>query len=346
MCSSQTCGELKSQHDWNPPREFPNTSKGIKNIHSDKRTQTGCIFRAPSLCFLPGASACNSGESWSPERARKNDGSSSRKLARVAFTASQLLELEKEFHFSAYLCRPRRLEMASLLKLTDQQIKIWFQNRRMKYKKDHKGKVTAWPSYSCQRLNVPSSAEAGTSVDVKDSDKLQLFDHRQPASVNSTLNNYGGRTYWFLPTKVTTPPTLDSRCAPQLALRQSDLPLTLVTELPQQNKGCTLVPPTLSYMWLFPMHLSAASMLRRSRICCPLELIYSQNEKNEASLLSWAKGQRITCYQSICRKAGRFYSVDKLQHSLWKNRDLLYMDSSPLIRLYLPSTENTMFKKA
>ena len=41
------------------------------------------------------------------------------KRERTAYTNSQLVELEKEFHFNNYVCRPRRHELANTLDLSE-----------------------------------------------------------------------------------------------------------------------------------------------------------------------------------------------------------------------------------
>lgn len=58
-----------------------------------------------------------------------------RSRSRTAYTQTQQLELEKEFLYSRYLTRTRRLELAKSLGLSEKHLKIWFQNRRMKLKK-------------------------------------------------------------------------------------------------------------------------------------------------------------------------------------------------------------------
>lgn len=63
-------------------------------------------------------------------------GSTSDKRMRTAFTSRQLLELERQFAANMYLSRLRRIEISTYLQLSEKQTKIWFQNRRVKYKKE------------------------------------------------------------------------------------------------------------------------------------------------------------------------------------------------------------------
>uniref|UniRef100_A0A0K0EWZ8 Brain-specific homeobox protein homolog (inferred by orthology to a human protein) n=1 Tax=Strongyloides venezuelensis TaxID=75913 RepID=A0A0K0EWZ8_STRVS len=58
-----------------------------------------------------------------------------RRKARTVFSDSQLQGLEKRFEVQRYLSTPERLKLANNLRLSETQVKTWFQNRRMKHKK-------------------------------------------------------------------------------------------------------------------------------------------------------------------------------------------------------------------
>ncbi|KAF0765156.1 homeobox protein engrailed-like ceh-16 [Aphis craccivora] len=68
---------------------------------------------------------------------KKHGCSGKSKRVRTIFTPEQLERLEMEFERQQYMVGPERLYLAHTLQLTEAQVKVWFQNRRIKWRKQH-----------------------------------------------------------------------------------------------------------------------------------------------------------------------------------------------------------------
>ncbi|KAJ7360217.1 Ventral anterior homeobox 1 [Desmophyllum pertusum] len=77
-----------------------------------------------------------------PERIQDNSGcvtgNKKKRRKRTIFTCEQLSRLESEFADQQYMVGAERQQLAEALNLSETQIKIWFQNRRIKWRKENK----------------------------------------------------------------------------------------------------------------------------------------------------------------------------------------------------------------
>lgn len=126
----------------------PNSNRSMQMQNASMmNSNNGYRHSLPSTSRLPTKYS-------TPTRGRKQ------KRIRTAFTSQQMMELEREFSLTRYLDRSRRIELAETLHLNERTIKIWFQNRRMKDKKD---KAESLEEDEDEATSTTSSSDVGNN---------------------------------------------------------------------------------------------------------------------------------------------------------------------------------------
>lgn len=129
---------------------------------------------------------------------QQSGGSHKKRKRRVLFSKAQTYELERRFRQQRYLSAPEREHLASLIRLTPTQVKIWFQNHRYKTKRaqsekggyEHQGN-----GHQQSGGQMPSPRRVAVPVLVRDG-KPCMNGSKHPDGVTSSA---GGAPHMLLP---------------------------------------------------------------------------------------------------------------------------------------------------
>ncbi|XP_018561463.1 T-cell leukemia homeobox protein 3-like isoform X2 [Anoplophora glabripennis] len=128
-----------------------------------------------------------------------------RKKPRTSFTRLQIAELEKRFHKQKYLASAERAALAKTLKMTDAQVKTWFQNRRTKWRRQTAEEREA-ERQAANRLMLSLQAEALSKGYMSEGPPPQ------PGPGDGALNALQNLQPWAGPYNAPQPALAESMC--------------------------------------------------------------------------------------------------------------------------------------
>ncbi|RVE44569.1 hypothetical protein evm_010784 [Chilo suppressalis] len=98
-------------------------------------------LRPTTVYRLPCAPSSPPQQAQAPRCDVTSSGKRKRSWSRAVFSNLQRKGLERRFQIQKYITKPDRRQLAATLGLTDAQVKVWFQNRRMKWRHTKEGRA-------------------------------------------------------------------------------------------------------------------------------------------------------------------------------------------------------------
>ncbi|KPP79380.1 H2.0-like homeobox protein-like [Scleropages formosus] len=155
-----------------PPRDLTSTlsSEHLSGVHGSLEKAAGQYFSSVDLCthhptsmmspavehhfqdtFAGPFAVLTKDRAAVPQTNKRK-----RSWSRAVFSNLQRKGLEKRFEIQKYVTKPDRKQLAAVLGLTDAQVKVWFQNRRMKWRHSKEAQVEEKKGRPDKRLSTRS----------------------------------------------------------------------------------------------------------------------------------------------------------------------------------------------
>ncbi|XP_011310733.1 homeobox protein H2.0 isoform X1 [Fopius arisanus] len=108
-------------------------------------------------------------------------------MRRAVFSDTQRRGLERRFQLQKYISKPDRKKLAERLGLKDSQVKIWFQNRRMKWRNNKERELMA--SGGSREQTLPNKNNPNPDLSDTDNDRSSRLDLSSDVSTFNSLTD-------------------------------------------------------------------------------------------------------------------------------------------------------------